>query len=444
MDTIDEQKKLALAKRQVAKIMGFYIHLAAFVLVMTLLFVANLILSPNLWLVQWPFLVWGVGLLAHGLCAFGRMPRLISNWRQRKTGGGEGRVMKATVAISAILAALIFVWYLAADRLTPYTSNVRVKGMVIDIVPKVTGEVAAVAVSNGQVVERGDLLARIDPRPFQLKVERARAALDLATQSVGAESSKVDVAVANLATARANLENVEAQTARTLELVSRGVQSRARGDNARATLAVAQSAVKAAEADLERARSELGVEGAGNAEIRDAVAALGEAELALEWAELRAPARGVIVDLDVTNGVFAREGSRLLTFVSFEEVWVEAYMTENNIANIDIGDPAEISLDLYPSLIFNGVVASISFAASDRTSSGSLPSVPRVDGWMRDPQRFPVRIAMTDYEVGSEASDIRRMINGQADVIVYTGQSRFLNALAAAWIRFMGVLSYAY
>ncbi len=81
---MDEQKKLALAKRQVAKITAFYIHLAAFVLVMTALFVANLILSPNLWFVEWPFPVWGAGLLAHGLCAFGRMPRLISNWRQRK------------------------------------------------------------------------------------------------------------------------------------------------------------------------------------------------------------------------------------------------------------------------------------------------------------------------------------------------------------------------
>ena len=252
--------------------------------------------------------------------------------------------------------------------------------------------------------------------------------------------------VANLAAARTNLTNTEAQTARTLDLVSRGVQTRARGDNARATLLAAQSAVKAAEADLERARRELGVEGAGNAQIRDAAAALGEAKLALEWTELRAPARGVIVGLDVTKGVFAREGSRLLTFVSFEEVWVEAYMTENNIANIDIGDTAEISLDLYPGTgsIFNGVVASISYAASDGTPNGSLPSIPRVDGWMRDPQRFPVRIVMTDYEVGSETFDIRRMVNGQADVVVYTGENRFLNALAAAWIRLMGVLSYAY
>ncbi len=81
---MDDQKKLALAKEQVAKITSFYIHLAAFVLVMTALFVANLILSPNLWLVQWPFLVWGAGLLAHGLCAFGRTPRLLPNWQQRK------------------------------------------------------------------------------------------------------------------------------------------------------------------------------------------------------------------------------------------------------------------------------------------------------------------------------------------------------------------------
>jgi len=150
------------------------------------------------------------------------------------------------------------------------------------------------------------------------------------------------------------------------------------------------------------------------------------------------------VDLDVTQGVFAKGGSRLLTFLSFEEVWVEAYMTENNIANITVGDVAEINLDLYPSRIFKGAVASISFGASDGTHNSNLPGVPRVDGWMRDPQRFPVRIAMENYEVGSEHVDVRRMQNGQADVIVYTSENQFLNALAAGWIRFMGVLSYAY
>ena len=63
---------------------------------------------------------------------------------------------------------------------------------------------------------------------------------------------------------------------------------------------------------------------------------------------------------------------------------------------------------------------------------------------MRDPQRFPVRIAMTGYEVGSGDADIRRVFNGQADVIVYTSDNALMNRLGAAWIRFMSWISYAY
>lgn len=352
--------------------------------------------------------------------------------------------MRSVVAAAALLSAVIFGWYLAADRATPFTSNARVKAIVIDVTPQVTGYVAAVAVSNGQLVEKGDLLARIDARPFQLDVDRARAALALATQNVGAGSAGVELATANLAAARTSLANAEAQTARTFDLVGKGVSTQAAGDNALAILEGAQSRVAAAEADLERARRQLGAEGAENAEIRQAVAALGEAELALEWTELRAPARGMVVDLAIAEGTYARAGNPLISFVSFDEVWVEAYMTENNIANVSVGDRVELSLDLYPGRIFDGVVSSITMAASDGAPNGGLPSPPRVDGWMRDPQRFPVRIAMPGYEIGSERADIRRMMNGQADVIVYTGDGWLLRTLGAGWIRLMSVVSYAY
>jgi multidrug resistance efflux pump len=352
--------------------------------------------------------------------------------------------MKTTVRLSALLALAIFAWYLVADRITPFTSNVRMKAVVIDIVPQVSGYVAAVAVSNGQVVERGDLLVRIDRRPYQFEAEQARSALEIATQDVGAGSAGIELALANLALAENSLENTRLQTARTLELESKGIVSGAAGDNARALLEGAQSALVAAEADLERARRQLGVEGEENAQIRSAVAALGEAELALEWTELRAPARGVVIDPQVAVGTYARAGSTVLTFLSFEEVWVEAYMKENNIANVAIGDPAEISLDLYPGRIFEGVVSSITFGASDGARDDGLPGVPKVSGWMRDPQRFPVRIAMPGYEVGSETADVRRMLNGQADVIVYTSDNAIMNALGAAWMRLMSVISYAY
>jgi len=353
--------------------------------------------------------------------------------------------MKITIRIFALISLLIFIWYLVADRTTPYTSNARLKAIVVDVVPQVSGYVSALAATNGQVVKAGDLMARIDQRPFVLEVEQARSALQTATQNVGAGSAQVQIAQASVTQARINLDNTQVQSARYFELEKKKVVSTAEADTMRAKLAAAQSQLVGANADLERARQQLGDEGADNAQIRAAIAALGEAELHLEWTELFAPAPGTAIDLQVAEGTYAKAGQSLMSFVSFEEVWVEAYLTENNIARISVGDPAEITLDLYPGRIFKGVVSSFSIGASVGVQvAGSLPKPPEIDGWMRDPQRFPVRIRMLGYEIGEASHDTRRMLNGQADVIVYTGDNWLMNNLGKAWIRLMSWLSYAY
>jgi multidrug resistance efflux pump len=353
--------------------------------------------------------------------------------------------MKTTIRLVVAAAALIFVWYLVADRYTPYTSNARVKAIIVETVPQVSGYLAAVAVTNAQVVEAGQLLARIDQRPFALQVEKARADLQTATQEVGAGSAQVAAAQANLAQAQAQLENTRAQAQRTFELERRGITSIAAADQMRAQLRSAEGRVSGAEADVERARQQLGAEGGDNARIQAALVALHTAELNLQWTELRAPARGEVLDLQVAEGTFAHSGQRLMSFVSFDDVWVEAYMTENNLGRVAVGNPVELSLDVYPGRIFEGVVSSITVAAAapGQTGHSNLPQPPRVTAWMRDAQRFPVRITMRGYEVADRA-DIRRQFNGQADVIIYTGGNSVLNALAAVWIRFMSWLSYAY
>jgi hypothetical protein len=82
-EILKEQEKLARAKRQVAAIKGFYIHLFVFVVVMATLFAINLV-TTDIWWVQWPFLGWGIGVLAHALAVFGRTPRVIQKWEARK------------------------------------------------------------------------------------------------------------------------------------------------------------------------------------------------------------------------------------------------------------------------------------------------------------------------------------------------------------------------
>jgi len=353
--------------------------------------------------------------------------------------------MKNTIRIFALISVLLFTWYLFADRITPYTSNVRLKAIVVQEVPQVSGYVSALAVTNGQLVNAGDLLARIDQRPFVLEVEQARSALQSATQEVGASSAQVEIAQAGVTQARINLENTQVQSARYFELEKKDVVSKADADSMRAKLAAAQSQLVGARADLERAKQQLGDEGADNSRIRSAIAALGEAELHLEWTELHAPAPGTVVDLKVAEGTFAKAGQPLMSFISFEDVWIEAYLTENNIARASVGDPVEISLDLYPGRIFDGVVSSFSIGASvGAETAGGLPKPPEVEGWMRDPQRFPVRIHMQGYEVGNEAADIRRLLNGQADVVVYTSDNWLMNGMGKAWIRLMSWISYAY
>ena len=353
--------------------------------------------------------------------------------------------MKKTTRLVALLALLIFVWYLFADRITPYSQNARLKAIVIDIVPEVPGYISALAVTNAQLVEAGDVLAQIDPRPFVLEVEKARSALQSASQSVGVSSSQVEIAQANLTQAEIGLKNAELQSARVFQLEEKQLIAVAQADAMRADLAAAKSKVIGAQADLERARRQLGSEGVDNPQIRSAIAQLGQAELNLEWTELRAPSRGAVLDLKVGEGTFAQAGKSLMNLVSFDEVWVEAYLTENNMARVSIGDPVEITLDLYPGRIFEGVVGSITFGASiGPESAGNLTKPPQEQAWMRDPQRFPVRIRMSGYEIGSEHADVRRNLNGQADVIIYTNNNWLLNGLGAAWIRFMSWLSYAY
>lgn len=79
-----EQERRERARERVSEIKGFYIHLGIFIAVLALLFAVNATTSGSWW-VQWVFLGWGIGVLAHGLAIFGRTPQFISRWEARKT-----------------------------------------------------------------------------------------------------------------------------------------------------------------------------------------------------------------------------------------------------------------------------------------------------------------------------------------------------------------------
>jgi multidrug resistance efflux pump len=360
--------------------------------------------------------------------------------REATTDKKPASVRKLTLIMVGVVLVFFF-WYVIADRLTPSTNQARVRGYIVPIAPQVSGVISEINVAVNAIVKKDQELFKIDPEPFELAVVKAEADLEKAGQDIGADTANVAGAQASLAKAQAVLKRVQVDANRLIAVEDQGVVPQAEVDRARARVDQEKAKVINAEANLRKAKEQLGKKGKDNPKIRAAISALEKARLDLVNTIVVAPSFGGITDVRVDAGHYAQAGKPVMTFVSTRAVWVEAYMRENNLGNIEAGDEAEIVLDVAPGKVFKGEVISIGYGVNwgQTTAPGELPKISVSSGWLRDPQRFPVIIKF----VGDAAKGFRRE-GGQADVIVYTGGNFLFNALGWLQIRLASLFSYVY
>jgi len=357
-----------------------------------------------------------------------------------ETTGRRDPVRLITLSVLTV-CIVIFIWYVKSDRVTPYTSQARVRSLIVPIVPRVSGHITEVGVRLHSMVEQGDVLFQIDPRPLELAVRSSEANLDQTTQQMGVQGATVKAAAGKLGVARAQLDRAQRNYDRTQSVLedNPGALSLADKDRSETGLAQALERVSSAEADLEKAQQQLGIEGPENSQIRVAVTAVEQAHLDLEFSTLTAPSRGAIESFNVDVGHYAQAGQPLATFVSTHDVWIQADMRENNLGNIKAGDPVEFVLDAAPGRVFVGKVRSVGYGVSTGGGSnrGDLPTVGSTQSWLREPQRFPVII---DFDGDATRGLLRA--GGQVDVIIYTSEGTLLNPLGRFNIRIRSWLSY--
>jgi len=351
-------------------------------------------------------------------------------------------VRRWTFIVLAV-AALLFAWYLRADRVTPYTSQARVNALVVPIAPEVSGTVTAVSVSNNEVVAAGQELFQVDIERYRLAVEAAQASYQAATQAVGVAQANVAAAEASVTAAHASMVRArqDAVRMRTIREQDSGALSERQLESAEAALAAAQASLEAAQANRDKALEDLGAEGERNSRILQAQAALDQARLNLERATVRAPAAGVVTGVRLDRGNFAAAGTPQMTFIAIHTIWVQADFTENNLGHLDPGDPVELVFDVLPGRVVPGRVREVSFGvAVDTAPLGSLPTVNNDPNWLRDAQRYPVLI---DFELPRD--DLRRLkVGSQVNVVVFTGNHWWSNLLAHVLIRLVSLLTYAW
>ena len=355
--------------------------------------------------------------------------------------GPENRLVQRWAVVVFGICALLFVYHLFADRLTPFTTQASVNAFVVPISPEVAGLVSEVNVIDNQRVDAGEVLVRIDDERYQLAVAEAEATLAQSGQDVGAEAANVGTAQAQLDDAHAHLTHMRKQSARIENLVEQRAMATAHLDQAIAAVAQAEAAVAAAEANLAKAKEQLGPRGSENPKVKAAVSALRLARRQLEDTIIRAPSRGVITGLQIAVGNYAAVGSPLMTLIAVNEVWLEADMRENNLGRLKAGDPVEIVLDVDPGAVHQGRVVSIGWGVAQGQGSapGELPTAPAESSWVREARRFPVRIQLLESPL---ALGVR--VGSQATVIVYAGDDPILKALGRLRIRLTSILTYVY
>ena len=352
-------------------------------------------------------------------------------------------VRKWTLIILAACVVLM-IWYLVADRITPFTSQARVHALVVPIASEVSGTVTDIDVANNQFVNAGEVLFRVEPDRYQFAVETAQANLQSARQATGVSTANIDAAVASLESAQANLIRSEQDASRLARIRDEdpGAVSVRRLELAEATLTISQAQVRAAEANLEKARQDLGVAGDDNARIVEAQAALEQAQINLLRTKVIAPDDGLVTDVRVNRGNFAAAGAPQMTFIATHKIWIQADFTENNLGNIKPGDPVEIVFDALPGRVVSGRIRSTGFGvALGLPPLGSLPTIENDRQWLRDAQRFP---AVVDFELEGPRDQLAMRVGSQGSVVVYTGGNWLFNFIAKINIRVTSVLTYAF
>jgi membrane fusion protein (multidrug efflux system) len=386
-----------------------------------------------------------------------------------KAASGSGRRWQIGAVVIVVLIVIAGVIWLRS-RGHESTDDAEVDGRITQIAARVSGPVIKVAIDNNVQVKAGDLLVQIDPRDYQVAVDRAKAELADAQANASAATTgvpiarvetsagvnnasgsvtqaeaavtgaehEVRVAQANLVAAQARQREREATAVKAAKdvdrlrpLVDKDEIPKQQFDAAVATSDAARAAVEGAQSDVnaaqgaitvaqqrvaqargtvEQARAGLATArtapqqlqvtqakaASAEARVKQAQAALEQAELNLQYTTVKAPTAGVVSRKAVEIGQVIQAGQPLLALVNLADTWITANFKETQLANMQPGQKAEVSVDALGGRTFKGHVDSIAAATGAKFSL--LPPENATGNYVKVVQRIPVKILIESGE----------------------------------------------
>ncbi len=275
--------------------------------------------------------------------------------------------VKKLIVVTVNLVVIAFAAYLGYLKLeeyftNPWTRNGQVRAQVIQVPSRVTGMVVEIAIIDNQYVKAGELLFRIDPDPFVIKIAQAEA--DLERQKISSRGSKIEFD-------------------RVREIYNKDPGAISEKDLNRREVSYLQS--------LSR--------------IEVAEEQLKAANLNLDFTNVHASVDGFVSNINFQIGSQAVANQPILALVDSNSFWVFGYFRESQLDRFAIGDSAKVTLMAYPDQPLRGTVESIGWGIAPQDGNAGtnlLPSINPVFQWIRLAQRMPVRVTLDPPPRGVE------------------------------------------
>ncbi len=270
------------------------------------------------------------------------------------------------------------------------TDDAFVEGRLIQIAPKVAGQVIALNVDDNDFVHKGDVLLEIDPRDYQNKVHELQGALNEAKANKDVSTSDISKSSADLADVNKNLEFTQKDYIRYKKLKANGLCTKQEYDEAETAYKQALEKKNATAAMLKSTQSK---DKASSANIDKIEAQLAQAKLDLSYTKIYAPQDGYVSSRAVEKGNYVNKAQPLMAVVS-PKIWVVANFKETQVGKMRKGQPVTIKIDTYPGKKFKGEVDSLQLASGAKSSL--FPPENAVGSYIKVVQRIPVKIVFKE------------------------------------------------
>ena len=292
------------------------------------------------------------------------------------------KVKKPAIIVMGLIVAGLIAYFIVDTIKFQSTDDAYVESHLVQIAPKVSGEVVEIFIDDNQKIKEGDTVIKIDDTDYKIRLAQAEANYKKALLSQKVARANLNAVNSETALAKKDLERYQ-------NLYKAGAVSKQELDRAQTKYdGIVAKNLQATENIMSNNYNKV-----VDADIKALKAIMDQAKQNLEYTTVKTLRSGTVTKKNVEKGAFVQMGQPLFAVAS-DEVWVVANFKENQVGKMKVGQSVEIKVDAYPNRTFKGRIDSIQRASGAKSSL--FPPENAVGSFVKIVQRIPVKIVFEE------------------------------------------------